>query len=122
MKFKLDENLGLRAQELFRAAGHDALLVREQGLGGAADQAIFDICVGEGRALVSLDHDFAQVLRFPPNRSAGIIILEVPRRPHPDAVLRRVAEFLRFLEEHPLGRELWIVEPGRVRLHQQRED
>jgi hypothetical protein len=32
---------------------------------------------------------------------------------------QRIHEFLRALETRPLGRELWIVEPARVRIHQQ---
>jgi hypothetical protein len=30
--------------------------------------------------------------------------------------------FLEVLERQPLGRELWIVEPGRVRIHASDED
>lgn len=34
MRFKLDENLGRRAAEFLRSAGHDAVTVRDEKLGG----------------------------------------------------------------------------------------
>jgi hypothetical protein len=93
------------------------LTVLDQQLGGAKDTALFDVCAREGRALVTLDHDFGEVLRFPPERSAGIVILEPGPRATPSRIADRVRELVAILETHPLGRELWIVEPGRVRMH-----
>ena len=54
MKFKLDENLGRRAAEVFRAAGHDVTTVREQGFQGGSDKALYDLCREEDRCLVPL--------------------------------------------------------------------
>lgn len=122
MKFKLDENIGTRGQELLRSAGHDVVTVRAQGLGGAMDEAIFEICSHEGYVLITLDHDFGQVLRFPPELSHGVVILELPRRATPEALLQRLREFLAVLKTRPLGRELWIVEPGRIRVHEREEE
>ncbi|HEY1497206.1 MAG TPA: DUF5615 family PIN-like protein [Candidatus Solibacter sp.] len=47
MKFKLDENLGSRTAHLFNKAGHSVETVLEEGLGGAADEAIFEACLLE---------------------------------------------------------------------------
>jgi predicted nuclease of predicted toxin-antitoxin system len=80
MRFKLDENLSRGVAELFRSAGHDAITVREQGLQSAPDEEIYAVSAREGRALVTLDRDLGQVLRFPPERSAGIIVIDVGSR------------------------------------------
>lgn len=118
MKFKLDENIGRRGVELLRSAGHDVMTVEDQGLCGAPDERLFQVCLAEQRALITLDHDFGQVLRFPPASSCGIVILELPGRASSEALLGRLRDFMRMLSVRPLNKELWIVEPGRIRIHQ----
>jgi predicted nuclease of predicted toxin-antitoxin system len=118
VKFKLDENIGTQGQKFLASAGHDVSTVREEELGGEPDHTIFRGCQAEGRALITLDHDFGNVLRFPPRESSGLVILELPPHTSPDALLTRLREFLAVLESRPLRSELWIVEPGRVRIHQ----
>ena len=44
--------------ELVRAAGHDVMTVKDQGLAGTADESLFQVCAAEARALITLDHDF----------------------------------------------------------------
>jgi predicted nuclease of predicted toxin-antitoxin system len=117
VKLKLDENLGHSAAELLRAFGHDVSTVRLQGLEGAADEVLFYRCVEEGRALVTLDHDFGEVLRFAPSMTRGIVILELGPHPSLQSVLNRIAELAQLIKIHPLAGTLWIVEPGRVRIH-----
>ncbi len=121
MKLKLDENIGRRGQDLLCRRGHDVATVYGQALRGAADDELFRLCAHEGRALITLDHDFCQVLRFPPERSAGIVVLELPPRATRHALLNRLREFLALLETRPLRKELWIVEPGRIRIHERQE-
>jgi hypothetical protein len=77
VRIKVDENIGCSGVELLRAAGHDAMTVAEQGLGGSADQRIFDVCVAEHRTLITLDRGFGHVSRFPPKQTAGLVVLEL---------------------------------------------
>jgi predicted nuclease of predicted toxin-antitoxin system len=117
VRFKLDENLSRRAADLIHAAGHDAVTVASQGLRGAADETLFEVCRRESRALVTLDRDFGQVLRYPPAASAGIVVLEIGPRATHRALLDRVRELLALLNTRSPAGELWIVEPGRLRIH-----
>ena len=117
MKFKLDENIGSRGLALLKAAGHDVMTVRDQGLQGATDEELFGVCVAEARALITLDRDFGQVTRFPPESSSGIIVLDVGPRSTLDGILGRLRDCLKLLEHHSVAGSLWIIEPGRVRVH-----
>jgi predicted nuclease of predicted toxin-antitoxin system len=117
VKFKLDENIGRRGQDLIRASGHDVMTVRDQGLQGVTDERLFDVCVTESRALITLDRDFGQVLRFPPENSAGIIVLELGPRATLQGILDRLRDLLKVVETRAVAGALWIVEPGRVRIH-----
>jgi predicted nuclease of predicted toxin-antitoxin system len=76
VRYELDENSSSSVAELFRAAGHDVTTVREQQLQGAPDEKVFSVSVREPRALVTLDRDLGQVLRFPPATSCGIIVID----------------------------------------------
>ena len=69
MKFKLDENIGAHTQRIFDQAGHDVKTVFEESLSGTADEELFRICQAEQRCLVTLDLDFSNVLRFPPEQA-----------------------------------------------------
>ena len=83
MKLRLDENLGTRAQKLFAAAGHDVQSVAAEGLSGAADPEVYQVSRREGRCLVTLDLDFADVTRFPPGQGPGIVVIRLPKNPTP---------------------------------------
>ena len=117
MKFKLDENIGRRGLELLKACGHDVMTVWDQGLHGVADEKLFEVCSAERRALITLDRDFGQVTRFPPERSAGIVVLDVGSRTTLRGITDRLQDFLAVLENQSVAGALWIVEPGRVRVH-----
>lgn len=122
MKIKADENIGFSGVNFLRTSGHDVASVREQGLGGATDDRIFQVCNDERRTLVTLDRDFGHVPRFPPSQSAGIAVLELGG----PALLRllhdRLRDFLSVAANRSIDGELWIVEPGRVRVRLERDE
>jgi predicted nuclease of predicted toxin-antitoxin system len=91
-------------------------------LAGADDRKIFAAASAEGRVLVTLDYDFAQLLRFPPRQAAGIAVLELGRPASLPALLDRLRVLLKNLESHSVAGQLWIVEPGRVRIHLDPDD
>jgi predicted nuclease of predicted toxin-antitoxin system len=115
LKLKLDENLGPSVAALFREAGHDVRLTREQGLGGREDSVLIEVCRVEERCLVTLDLDFGQILRFPPSRYAGIALLRLPVPMSQPGLQDAVHALLQGLEKRDIQGKLWIVARGKIR-------
>lgn len=125
MRFKLDESFGTRLLRLFQGAGHDVSTVVHERLSGCSDRRLYEVCVRESRCLVTLDLDFSDVTRFAPGMAGGIVVFRLPRNPTLPVIEGLALSFLRQLAEEPLAGRLWIVEPGRIRIHQddsERED
>ena len=79
LKFKVDENLPGEAAGLLASAGHDAVTVMGQQMVGQPDINVATACQREGRAVVTLDLDFADIRTYPPGDYAGIIVLRLAR-------------------------------------------
>lgn len=122
MKFKLDENFGARTQNLFMEAGHDAQTVRDEELSGAPDSRIFTICQNEYRCLVTLDLDFADVTRFSPQHTRGIIVVRSPKNPTLSMLEALIRQCLQALKQNQVEGQLWIIEPGQIRIHQRQAE
>ncbi len=118
MKWKLDENFGSRTVRIFIQAGHDTETVLQEELSGATDETLYQVCVREDRCLLTLDIDFADVLRFPPHRTAGIAVLRLPKNPSLLLLETLARNLVQFLASQDIRGHLWIVEPGRVRVHE----
>jgi predicted nuclease of predicted toxin-antitoxin system len=115
VRFKLDENLGIRTVRLFLDRSHDVATVHGQGMGGTSDQQLYAVCVDEDRVLVTLDLDFANPFRFDPAASPGIAVFRVSETPglaELAAVTTRLLDTV--VSRDPRGR-LWVVDLQRVR-------
>jgi predicted nuclease of predicted toxin-antitoxin system len=115
LKIKLDENLGPSIARIFHNGGHDVCLVRDQGLSGKEDSVLIEVCRAEGRCLVTLDLDFAQILSFPPQRYPGIAILRLPEPVSRHDLDEAARTLLEALGSKDINRKLWIVSKGRIR-------
>jgi predicted nuclease of predicted toxin-antitoxin system len=117
MRLKLDECLDARLAVLLRNAGHETTTVPDQGLRGTPDRALYEHCAAEDHILVTLDLDFSNVLRFPPDRGPGLIVLRGPNDLFPTMRILVKTLINSLTTDTPTGR-LWIVEPGRLRVHE----
>jgi predicted nuclease of predicted toxin-antitoxin system len=75
VKLKLDENFSPYLAKLFIDAGFDTETVLSENLSGAADDFLFEKIKKENRCIVTLDLDFANILRYPADEMAGIIVI-----------------------------------------------
>jgi hypothetical protein len=90
--------------------------VRDQGLSGATDEALFSVFGQEEGTLVTFGH----VLGFPPELGPGVVVLEPGTPATPQSLVDRLREMLTILATNSFARSLWVVEPGRVRIHLRR--
>lgn len=120
LRFKVDENLPDDIAEILRSRGYEAETVYEEGLRGADDKIIATRCQQEGRAIVTLDLDFANITLYPPEDSPGFIVLRVAdqSRPH---VLQVFTHILKLIDQEPVAGQLWIVEEHQVRIRGAKE-
>ena len=120
MRFLVDANLPRSAAQTIRDLGHDAVDVRDIGLGDADDSLIAAHAQKEQLALITLDGDFGDVRNYPPQNYAGLVVLSVPS----DTPAKLIGAIIEgFLQRSDLiaklpGR-LAILEPGRVRIRTQ---
>jgi len=115
LKFKIDENLPNEAAGLLAGAGHDAVTVADQQMAGRPDANLAAVCLQEGRAVVTLDLDFADIRAYPPADYPGIIVLRLARLDK-TRVLSVLTRLLPVLDEESLAGKLWIVEEASVRV------
>jgi len=114
-RFKIDENLPTEVAQVLAVAGHDATTVLDQNLGGEADSQISAICLAEGRVILTLDLDFADVRSYPPDEYAGIIVLRLSLQDK-QSVIAIAQKLVVLLEHEPSSGKLWIVDETRVRI------
>ena len=115
MRFKVDENLPVEVADLLRAAGHDALTVLDQKLGGHPDRTLGDTVRDEKRALITLDLDFADIRTFPPSEYSGLIVLRLAIQAKP-RVLWLIERMIPLLNTEPLIGMLWMVDETALRV------
>ncbi len=115
MLFKIDENLNEEVAALLRSEGHDAVSVFDQHLRGHPVQELAAVCEREHRVIVTLDLDFSNILAYPLENYAGIVVLRLhdPSRPPVVAAIRRL---LPLFASEPLSGHLWIVDDTGVRV------
>lgn len=73
----LDQGLSPAAASRLRSDGWDALHVSEVGLDRSEDSDILEFALREGRACITLDHDFHAHLAMAGAQGPSVILLRV---------------------------------------------
>jgi predicted nuclease of predicted toxin-antitoxin system len=71
-----DECVYKATTDFLLSLGYDVITVQELGLCGADDDTVIDKAVTLGRALLTQDMDFSNILLYPPAYHLGIVVLK----------------------------------------------
>jgi predicted nuclease of predicted toxin-antitoxin system len=115
MKLKLDENLSHHLKPRLAALGHDVTTTDDEGLLSQPDTAVAAAARAEGRMLLTLDLEFADLRKYPPGSHPGMIVFR-PRSFGPLSVNSVVEAFVRNTALAPLAGCVVVVEPTRMRV------
>jgi predicted nuclease of predicted toxin-antitoxin system len=111
----IDENLPRPLARSLRASGIDAEDVRDVGLRSKSDQTILASATQQGRALITADLGFGNLLKYPLGTHQGIILVRCPNSmPYPK-VIELVVATLKSIPGEKITGNLVILEPGRIR-------
>ena len=117
MKFLLDENVSYRVSYHLKAAGHDTVHVGEIGLTSTDDSVILARARDDGRAIVSCDHDFVQMLfASGDTRPSLVLVREVEALPSAELAALLLAALSVGLEEALADGAVAVLTPDRVRI------
>ena len=107
MKFLLGEYFSPRHVETIR--------LLELGLSGADDSVVRCAAVESGRILVTLDGDFANVLRYPPAATPGVLRFRL-HPPTEEAIAAALQFATSRLGGMRLGGKLVVVDERKIRI------
>lgn len=74
MRFVVDENVSLAVVKTLEAAGHTVVSVAREAA-SLADEDVYAMAVSHEAILVTRDHHFTNPIRFPSDRTGGIIYI-----------------------------------------------
>lgn len=115
MRCKIDENLPHEVALILRDAEIHAETVAEERMSGSDDMSVAAAANLEQRTLITLDTDFANITAYPPSQHHGIVVIRAGAQDK-----RTVSDLVRhlvpILAARDPDRELWIIEPGRIRV------
>ncbi len=115
MDFLTDENVYSPAVQMLRELDHNVFDLKEKELFGVTDKKVFDLAQKEKRILITLDHNFGNLIKYPLGTHWGIIVIKVHPPSIPDTV-DLLRKFLTQTSKEKILNALVIMDKHKVRI------
>ena len=118
LQILVDEDMPRPTARLLRSLGVDAIDLRDIGLRGSTDAAVFEYAQKHSMIIISRDKEFGNILKYPPGTHCGIIWVNLPHTFIRDQILDAVERFFLEVKKDRLPNNLTILEVRRYRIRE----
>jgi predicted nuclease of predicted toxin-antitoxin system len=115
MKLKLDENLSRHLKGILEKYKYDVSTAAEEGLLSKPDTLVAEAAGREGRILLTLDVEFADLRKYPPGQHPGVVLFR-PKSFGPLSVNQFIERFFQTTDLNRLAGCVIVVDPQKVRI------
>lgn len=115
MKLKLDENLSRQLKPTLQALSYDVMTAADESLLGHSDEVLGNAAKQEGRMILTLDLDFADIRKHPPGSHPGVILFR-PSSLGPLSVNHMIGQFVENNNLQDFAGCLVVVDESRIRV------
>ena len=117
IKFFADECVHIDVISALRENGFDVLDVREAGISGSDDEAVFNFAKAHKRVLLTFDRGFGDIFRFNISKSPGVIIVLIHKMSGTE-IIKIVLGFANFIQSQNFKGKLAIIGKTKIRISQ----